>query len=36
MEVHIKDIVSTVHAIDGDSPLSPRKIEELMQDYLHA
>ena len=36
MEVHIKNIVSTVHAIDGDSPLSPRKIEELMQGFLHA
>lgn len=35
MEVHINDIVSTVHAVDGDS-LSPRKMEELMQGFLRA
>ena len=33
MEVHIKDIVSTVQAVDGDSLLSPRKMEELMQGF---
>ena len=36
MEVHIKNIVSTVHAVDGDSLLSPRKMEELMQGFLRA
>ena len=36
MEVHINDIVSTVHAVDGDSLLSPRTMEELMQCFLQA
>ena len=36
MEVHIKNIVSTVRAVDGDALVSPRKMEELMQAFLTA
>lgn len=36
MEVHIKDIVSTVRAVDGDALVSSRKVDELMQALLRA
>jgi len=36
MDVHINDIVTTVHAVDGDALLSPRKTDELLRVFLCA
>jgi hypothetical protein len=36
MEVHINDVVTSVHAVDGDALVSPRKMDELLQAFLRA
>jgi len=34
MEVHINDIVSTVHAVDGDALLAPQTLAKIVQAVL--
>lgn len=36
MEVRIGELVSTVHAVDGDAPLSPRTMEAIVRAVLRA
>jgi hypothetical protein len=36
MEIDIGEIVSTVHAVDGDSVLSPRTLEKIVRVVLEA
>lgn len=36
MEVRIGELVSTVHAVDGDSLLTPRTLEQIVRAVLRA
>jgi hypothetical protein len=36
MQVDIMDLSSTMHAVDGDSPLSPRQMDKIVRAVLQA